>query len=230
MEKLGVTKVELFEFIRKEHFNQGKSIRRIAREQKIHRRTVRLAIESAIPPRRKVSERGYSVLSEAFRIIIDKWLKDDLKAPRKQRHTGQRVYSRLVDEHEYEGSASTVRNYVYQKRKELGLNNKVFIPQVYGAGEEAEVDWYEAYVDFPMGRQKIYIFQMRGCYSGNEFHIAYERQNQQSFIEAHVAAFHYFGGVFKKIRYDNLTSAVKKSPGTRSEPTPRTPERIRTRC
>ncbi len=61
-----------------------------------------------------------------------------------------------------------------------------------------------------MGRQKIYIFQMRGCYSGNEFHIAYERQNQQSFIEAHVAAFHYFGGVFKKIRYDNLTSAVKK--------------------
>lgn len=202
--------MELFEFIRKEHFNQGKSIRRIAREQKIHRRMVRQAIENAIPPKRKVSRRSCSVLTETFKIIIDKWLIEDLKAPRKQRHTGDRIYSRLVDEQGYQGSVSTVRNYVYEKRKLLGLNNKVFIPQVYGAGEEAEVDWYEAYVDFPLGRQKIYIFQMRACYSGNEFHIAFERQNQQSFIEAHVAAFSYFGGVFKKIRYDNLTSAVKK--------------------
>jgi transposase len=202
--------VELFEFIRKEHFNQGKSIRRIAREQKVHRRTVRQAILSTIVPKRKVSQRSCPVLSDRFKIIIDQWLMEDLKAPRKQRHTGQRIYSRLVDEHQYVGSAVTVRNCVYQKRKLLGLNNKVFMPQVYDAGEEAEVDWYEAYVDFPTGRQKVYIFQMRACYSGNEFHIAYERQNQQSFIEAHIAAFYYFGGVFKKIRYDNLTAAVKK--------------------
>lgn len=202
--------MELFEFIRKEHFNQGKSIRRIAREQKIHRRTVRQAIENAIPPKRKVCQRSCSVLTESFRIIIDKWLYEDLKAPRKQRHTGDRIYSRLIGEHGYQGSGSTVRNYVYEKRKLLGSNHKVFVPQVYGAGEEAEVDWYEAYVDFPLGRQKIYIFQMRACYSGNEFHMAFERQNQQSFIEAHIAAFSYFVGVFKKIRYDNLTSAVKK--------------------
>jgi hypothetical protein len=37
-----VTKVELFEIIRKEHLIQGKSIRRIARERAVHRRLVAL--------------------------------------------------------------------------------------------------------------------------------------------------------------------------------------------
>lgn len=205
-----MTKVELFEFIRKEHFNQGKGIRKIAREQKIHRRMIRQAIESATPPKRKEVQRSCTVLTQALKGVIDHWLQEDLKAPKKQRHTGDRMYCRLVDEHHFQGSAVTVRNYVYQQRKLMGWNNKVFIPQIHHPGEEAEVDWYEAYVDFPLGRQKIYIFQMRACYSGNEFHIAFERQNQQAFIEGHVAAFHHFGGVFKKLRYDNLTSAVKK--------------------
>ncbi len=205
-----MAKVELFEFIRKEHFNQGKSIRQISREQKIHRRMVRQAICNAIPPKRKINHRSCSVLTDIMKSVIDRWLQEDLEAPRKQRHTGQRIYNRLVNEHHYIGSGVTARRYVYRKRKELGMSKKVFIPQVYVEGEEAEVDWYEAYVDFPLGRQKIYLFQMRSCYSGNEFHMAFERQNQQSFIEAHVSAFNYFGGVFKKIRYDNLTSAVKK--------------------
>lgn len=202
--------MELFEFIRKEHFNQGKSVRQIAREQRVHRRMVRQAILNAKPPKRKATHRSCSVLTDAIKSVIDKWITDDLKAPRKQRHTGQRVYDRLVKEHHYTGSAVTVRHHVYARRKELGLSKTVFIPQVYMPGEEAEVDWYEAYVDFPGERKKIYFFQMRACYSGNEFHMAFERQNQPSFIEGHMAAFHYFGGVFKEIRYDNLTSAVKK--------------------
>jgi hypothetical protein len=77
-------------------------------------------------------------------------------------------------------------------------------------GEEGEVDWYEASVDFPSGREKIYIFQMRASFSGREFHMAFSHQTQQSFLEGHIAAFNYFGGVFRKIRYDNLSSAVKK--------------------
>jgi transposase len=205
-----VKKVELFEQIRKDYFNLKKSIRRIAREYRIHRRQVRQALDSAIPPKRKKSERTCKVLTSAHKHVIDQWLNEDIKSPRKQRHTGKRVYERLVEESGYIGAEVTVRNYVYEKRKSLGISKKVFVPQVYGAGEEAEVDWYEAVVDFPSGREKIYIFQMRACYSGREFHIAFRHQNQQAFLEGHVAAFKYFGGVFKIIRYDNLSSAVKK--------------------
>ncbi len=204
-----MTKVELFEFIRKEYFNQHKSIRQIAKEQHIHRRQVRRAIENAVPPARKLACRKGTVLTLLVKQTIDRWLQEDLQAPRKQRHTAQRIYRRLK-ETGFSGSSGTVGQYVCKQRKVLGLSAQAFIPQIHLPGEEAEVDWYEAQVDFPPGREKIYFFQMRACHSGKEFHIAFQRQNQLSFLEAHVAAFHYFGGVFKRIRYDNLTSAVKK--------------------
>lgn len=53
-------------------------------------------------------------------------------------------------------------------------------------------------------------FKMTNLQAWHQWHLAFRRQNQISFLEAHIAAFHYFGGVFKRIRYDNLTSAVKK--------------------
>lgn len=205
-----MTKVELFELIRKDYFNQEKSIRRIARDRSIHRRVVRQAIENALPPARVTVKRKCSVLTLGIKYIIDQIIREDQKAPRKQRHTSKRVFERLVEEHNYQGSLSSVSHYYGAKRRELGINSKAFVPQVYQPGDEAEVDWYEAMVDFPEGRKKVYFFLMRACYSGFEFHMAFERQNQQSFLEAHVAAFDYFGGVFKTIYYDNLTSAVKK--------------------
>ena len=56
-----MTKVELFEFIRKEYFNQHKSIRQIAKEQHIHRRQVRRAIENAVPPQEACLSERYSI-------------------------------------------------------------------------------------------------------------------------------------------------------------------------
>jgi hypothetical protein len=46
--------------------------------------------------------------------------------------------------------------------------------------------------------------------SGAAFHRAYVRATQQAFLDAHQLAFHYFGGVFHRLRYDNLGSAVRK--------------------
>ncbi len=203
-------KVELFEIIRKEHFVQQKSIRQIANELKIHRRLVRQAISNAVPPERQKVGRKVSKLTTYFKEVINNIITSDLTAPKKQKHTGERIYRRLVEEHEYSGSSVTIRNYVYSQRKVLGLNVKAFIPLFHEAGIEAEVDWYEVYVDFPTGRTKVYIFHMRACFSGKEFHMAFSRQNQIAFIEGHIEAFNYFNGVFRKIRYDNLTSAVKK--------------------
>jgi hypothetical protein len=51
---------------------------------------------------------------------------------------------------------------------------------------------------------------MRSMAGGGAFHTAYFHATQQAFLEAHEQAFHYFGGVFRRLRYDNLKSAVKK--------------------
>ena len=203
-------KVELFELIRRDHEVNGQSIRAIARQRQVHRRLVRQALATAVPPSRKAPQREPRVLTRALRQVIDGWLEADRTAPRKQRHTGVRVYERLVAEHDYTGAAVTVRVYVSRRRREQGQGGEAFVPQGYAPGEEAQVDWYEAEVDFPDGRREVQVFLMRACYSGREFHMAFPRQTQQAFLEGHVAAFAYFGGVFARLRYDNLGSAVQK--------------------
>ena len=59
-------------------------------------------------------------------------------------------------------------------------------------------------------RVKLQVFCMRSMASGAAFHRAYPRATQQAFLEAHEHAFAYFGGVHRVLRYDNLTSAVRK--------------------
>jgi transposase len=206
-----MTKVELFEAIRRDRYGQQKSVREIARDRGIHRRTVRQALESAVPPARKRVEREAPVLTAAMCQLIDAWLEGDREAPRKQRHTARRIWQRLRSEQDFRGAESTVRRFVGRRRRELGAGRKdVTIILVHEPGAEAEVDWYEAAVDFPGGRQTVQVFAMRACYSGREFHMAFPRATQRAFLEAHVAAFEYFGGVFPTIRYDNLKSAAKK--------------------
>jgi transposase len=205
-----VTKVELFELIRHEHILHGKSIRHLSQDLGIHRRMVRQALCSAIPPPRKRPVREPTVLTSRLRGIIDSWLFADREAPRKQRHTARRIHRRLQEEHAYPGSELTVSRYVRRRRREIGDVGEAFVLQIHAPGEEAEVDWYEASVDFPSGRENVQFFQMRSCFSGDEFHMAFPRPTQQAFFEGHVGAFSSFGGVFRTIRYDNLSSAVKK--------------------
>lgn len=206
-----MTRVELFELIRRDRMLEEQSIRAIAKERSVHRRTVRQALASAMPPERKSPHREPPVLTTAMRGVVDEWLRADQKAPRKQRHTARRIYSRLKAEHGYQGAESSVRAYVGQRRRELGLGRReVFVPLLHRPGEEAEVDWYETHVDLPTGRRKVYILTMRACYSGMEYHVAFFQQTQQAFLEALGLAFSAFGGVFARVRFDNLGSAVKK--------------------
>src|SRR6266851_5591178 len=55
----------------------------------------------------------------AGRGLIDGMLREDLEAPRKQRHTAQRVFGRLCDEHDARVSYSYVAKYVQRRRAEI---------------------------------------------------------------------------------------------------------------
>ena len=205
------TKVELFEQIRREYEHGGRTIRGIARKFGIHRRMVREAVLSAVPAERKTPVRESPKLEPA-RAFIETILEADREAPRKQRHTAHRIWCRIRAElPEVQVAECTIRRYVRKRKTELRLvSQERFIPQSYGWGEEAQVDWYEAYADMAGEREKAYVFCMRSMASGGAFHCAFPHASQQAFLEAHERGFAYFGGVFKKLRYDNLRSAVKK--------------------
>lgn len=204
-------KVELFEQIRREYeFGVG-TIVGVARIFGVSRRIVRQAINSATPPARKRPVRQSPRL-EPVREFIDQILQADLNAPRKQRHTAHRIFIRLKQQRpDCQIAERTVREYVHNKKLELGLlGREVTIPQVYSWGAEAQVDWYEATVELDSQPLVVQLFAMRSMASGGAYHRAYLYATQQAFLEAHQLAFHYFGGVFRRLRYDNLKSAVKK--------------------
>jgi transposase len=204
-------KVELYEQIRREYEYGAGTIQGVARKLGVHRRMVRDAMRSAVPARRKKTERPQLKMALASD-FIDAILESDRKAPRKQRHTARRIYERIRAEvPQCMASERTVRHYVAQRKQALGLKRReTFVPQSYDWGVEAQVDWYEAYADLDGERTKLQVFSMRSMASGAAYHRAYLRATQQAFLEAHQLAFHYFGGVFRRLRYDNLSSAVKK--------------------
>lgn len=204
-------KVELFEEIRREYEFGSGSVRGIAKKLGVHRRVVRQAISSAVPPERNVQSKPCPRM-DPVKPFIEAILLEDKRAPRKQRHTAHRIWVRLCREtSEPQVAESTLRAYVRERKQALGLlAGETHIPQCYGWGEEAQVDWYEAFADFDDARVKVQVFALRSMKSGAAFHRAYRHATQQAFFEAHEAAFAYFGGVFRTLRYDNLGSAVKK--------------------
>ena len=203
--------VDLFEAIRREYeFGIG-TIQGVARKFGVHRRMVREALGKAVPAEKPPVGRPRPRLGPVVD-FIDTILEADRKAPRKQRHTAHRIYVRITQEHqEAQVAESTVRQYVRERRRALGLlARETFVPQSYAWGQEAQVDWYEAEADLGDERQTLQVFVLRSMASGGAFHRAYYRPTQQAFLEAHHLGFHHFGGVFHRLRYDNLPIAVKK--------------------
>lgn len=102
------SRVELFEKIRRDHRLGEVSIRELADRHGTHRRTVRQALEDAVPPPRKAYPARPRPAIDEYVAVIDEWLIADEKAPRKQRHTARRIWQRLVAEHQATCSEVTV--------------------------------------------------------------------------------------------------------------------------
>jgi transposase len=203
------SRVELFEQIRRDWRTGGSSIRELADRHHVHRRTVRQALASAVPPPRKAYPPRPRPAIGRYAPVIDEWLLADRDVPPKQRHTARRVWQRLVAEHGASVAEVTVSRYVARRRAELGLDKaQVTVSQAHEPGAEAEVDFGEFHAVVAGVMLKLWMFVMRLSCSGRAFHVAFATQAQEAFLEGHVLALEYFGAVPGLVRYDNLKPAV----------------------
>lgn len=199
---------------------EGKSVRSVAKEMGVSRNTVAKYLKNPEPTRRRVARKQkrapvMEMVAPRIEEILLEWRE---RTTQKQRITGTRVHRQLVEEG-YEVGITTVRDYLREKRRKEA---EVFVPLIHRPGEEAQVDFFEVSVQEEDGQmKKVWKFVMRLMYSGRDFVRLYERADQLSFLDAHVRAFSYLGGVPRRIVYDNLTAAVKKIVGSERELTER---------
>ncbi len=204
--------VEQIEDIRRAYYQGHKSIRAIAREQGHGRDVIRAALAGTEPGpvRYLLRHPKPQPVREAIAPVVDAWLTADQEAPRKQRHTATRVYTRLVEEQAYTGSVRTVRLCVQDWKKAHRSDALGFVPLAYAPGAEAQCDWGDALVRIAGVEQTAAVFSIRLAYSLKPFVCAFPTARQECFFAAHEAAFALWGGVPRRITYDNLTSAVQK--------------------
>jgi transposase len=214
---MGRDKVDLFARIRDDHRRLGLGVRALSRKYDVHRRTVREALESPVPAPRKMPERESPVL-DAVAELIDVMLREDLDAPRKQRHTSRRMWQRLHDEHGAVVSYSYVCQYAGPRRAQIEAEHRAaagsvqgFVPQAKEPGAEAEVDFGPVSIVAGDDQVACQLFAYRLSFSGMGIHRVYASCAQEAFLEGHVTAFEVTGGVpWRHIRYDNLSPAVTK--------------------
>lgn len=203
-------RLDKYEYIRTAYRVYGKSIWDIHRETGHDRKTIRKALNQepfAYGPRER---QDFPVLGP-YQSIINQWLEEDKQRPRKQRHTARRIFLRLQEEQGFTGSESTVRYYVREAKLRLGVPaSPAFIPLEPEIGKEAEVDWGNAQAIIGGRQETIKFFCLRSKYSAKNFVCAYPGERQQAFFDGHIQAFRFFEGVFPRLIYDNLTTAVLK--------------------
>ena len=156
------------------------------------------------PPGYRLSRPRRRRKLEGFLPIIEQILEDDRQAPRKQRHTAQRIFERLRDEHGYEGRLTVVKDAVRAWKQS---HREVFLPLAHPPGE-AQVDFGEATIRLGGQETKVALFVMTLPYSGAIFVQAFPRECTETFLEGHRRAFEFLGGVPKRISYDNSAIAV----------------------
>lgn len=194
--------------VRHKHYNEGLSVRQIARTMGLHRDTVRKYLQEAEPKRQESDPRPQPVQGKVGP-RIDELVEEWTAAKRlegKHRLTSPLMHRQLVGEG-YSVSERTVRSYLAEKRRQTA---EVYIPLIHRAGEEAQVDFFEVLVDIDGRRRKAWKFLMRLMYSSRDFIHLYDRCDRACFLEGHVRAFAYFNGVPWRLVYDNLAAAVKR--------------------
>jgi len=204
------TNMQKWAEIRRRVLNGEISKRAACREYEIHWETLEKILTFTEPPGyRSTKPRGSKV--DPFVPIIEEILESDKQSHRKQRHTAQRIFERLRDEHGYSGGYTTVSTAV---RKLKQQNKEVFLPLSHPPGE-AQVDFGFADVVLNGELTKVALFVMTLPYSDAIFMQAFPRECTESFLEGHVRAFDFFGGVPTRISYDNSKVAVGKIVGNR---------------
>jgi transposase len=190
---------------------EKRSKRSVCRQFGIHWDTLVKVLEHTEPPGYRQARPRAKRKIGPFLEIIDEILKGDETVHRKQHHTARRIFERLKDEYGYPGGYTAVKEVVRDRRLR---QREVFMPLSHRPAE-AQVDFGVADVIWEGRQRRVALFVMTLMYSDAVFCSVFPRECTETFMEGHRLAFEFFGGVPRRISYDNSKIAVAKIIGKR---------------
>jgi len=198
------------EYIKHLYECEGKSLREIAADMKLNFRTVqKYAYMNKFSPQvlPDVAPESYPVLGP-YIPTINEWMENDMKEPRKQRHTAMRIWTRLQEEQGFGGSYASVKRYVVKKRWLLNQAREGFLPIAQPPGH-AQVDFgkFKYYDGLGIDHQGHYLI-VTFPYSNAGWMQIFPSENQECLLEGLKRVFYHIGGVPVRLRCDNMSTAV----------------------
>lgn len=144
---------------------------------------------------------------DPFKPVIDEWLEEDKKHWRKQHHTAQRVFDRLVAEHGYGGSYNLVQRYM-KKRRSVQVE-KANLELIWDPGP-AQVDFGEAdfYEAGKLCRKKYLTVSFP--YSNDGFSQVFGGETAECVCQGLQDIFEFIGGVPPLLIFDNATGVGRR--------------------
>jgi len=197
-------------------FNDGRSQRQIAKILRCGRMTVRKYCQGALThdAKKTVPETG-TPLRQTLEQEIESMLEENKNLPRKQQMTAKNMWQELRKKG-YGIGESTVRRHVC----ELGQKHAPsFVPLDFEPGEAMQVDWGDNKAWIGGVNTNVSTFVTILPYSYAPYALVFPDKTKPCFLEGHVRAFQWYGGVPSRCIYDNLRSAVASGSGTTAEKT-----------
>jgi len=205
---MGVKQIKTVRMLRQE----GQPIKEICRRTGVSRNTVRKILRGKEAKFTYQREESNQPAQEPIKEVVESWVKHDSLEGKKYRRTAKRMYNELGSgQYGYRGSYASVWRCFKEARERVNKDPaEVFIPLDFGPGTAAQFDWgdVKAVIDGQLTLLNLGAMQL--CHSRSSYGRAYPSQKQELLFDIHRRAFEHFGGVPRRVIYDNLRTAVKK--------------------
>lgn len=143
-----------------------------------------------------------------FEGIIEAWLGEDQRRPRKQRHTAKRIFDRLVDEHGCTGTYSPAQRFVKKRTARDRTTGEGFTELVWPAGT-VQVDFGQAEALIARVRQVLHLLVVTFPFSSMRFVQAYRGETAECVCHGLRTVFDHIGAP-RHLVFENATGIGRR--------------------
>ena len=206
---LKMSQIDYIKYLRE---SEGCSISEIASRLEIDWRTAKKYADENVKVQNQGKQKREKPVMGPYLNLLEAWIKEDLRMPKKQRRTAKAYYNQLKGNTNFDGSSRLVRHYTRKIKNKLKNAQKEQYVRLEHQPATAQVDFGEFQAVDPKKKATVKYFYlvMSFPYSNAQLCRVLPAQNTECFLKGLQSMFEEIGGVPRVIWFDNLSPAVSK--------------------